>query len=164
LRKNKANGYFLRSRCARVINLKTSRFNVGWHHRFLRLAARARAPIVPVHVVGRNSLAFYAAANIASPLATSRRPYPASLPEVLAQFSGDNYSDNLRRLKHLLANLGTAIPTLYKQYSEVCEPGGVQFIDFGSDPDFNHCIDGLVLVDLTRVKPARYERYIGMHL
>jgi hypothetical protein len=34
---------------------------------------------------------------------------------------------------------------LYKQYSEVCEPGGVQFIDFGSDPDFNNCVDGLVL-------------------
>lgn len=98
------------------------------------------------------------------PLAKSRRPYPASLPEVLAQFTGDNYTEDLRRLKHLLANLGTAIPTLYKQYSEVCEPGGVQFIDFGSDPDFNNCIDGLVLVDLSRVKPSRYERYIGMHL
>ena len=83
---------------------------------------------------------------------------------MLAQFTGDNYQEDLRRLKHLLANLGTAIPTLYKQYSELCEPGGVQFIDFGSDPDFNNCIDGLVLVDLTRVKAARYERYIAMHL
>ena len=34
------------------------------------------------------------------PLAKSRRPYPASLPEVLAQFTGDNYADDLRRLKH----------------------------------------------------------------
>ena len=97
------------------------------------------------------------------PLATSRRPYPASLPDVLAQFSGDNYSEDLKRLKRLLSNLGTGIPPLYKQYSELCEPGGVQFIDFGSDPDFNHCIDGLVLVDLTCLKATRYQRYIAIH-
>ncbi len=98
------------------------------------------------------------------PLATSRRPYPASLPSVLAQFTGDNYQEDLKRLKRLLSNLGTSIPPLYKQYSELCEPGGVQFIDFGSDPDFNHCIDGLVLVDLTQLKTSRYERYISVHL
>jgi len=68
------------------------------------------------------------------------------------------------RLKSLLGNLGCAIPPLYKQYSEVCEPGGVQFIDFGSDPDFNNCVDGLVLVDLTYLKANRYQRYIGAHL
>ena len=45
-----------------------------------------------------------------------------------------------------------------------CTPGGVQFIDFGSDPDFNHCVDGLVLVDLTHLKSQRYEGYIGAHL
>ena len=97
------------------------------------------------------------------PLATSRQPYPASLPDVLAQFSGGDYQADLRRLKQLLSNLGCAIPPLYKQYSELCEPGGVQFIDFGSDPDFNHCIDGLVLVDLTRLKASRYDRYIAVH-
>lgn len=98
------------------------------------------------------------------PLAESRRPYPASLPDVLAQFGGEDYSDDLTRLKSLLGNLGCAIPPLYKQYSEVCEPGGVQFIDFGSDPAFNNCVDGLVLVDLTYLKANRYQRYIGAHL
>ncbi|KEY60944.1 lysophospholipid acyltransferase family protein [Serratia sp. DD3] len=97
-------------------------------------------------------------------MAQSRRPYPASLPQVLAQFAGDNYQEDLARLKSLLSNIGCSIPTLYKQYSELCEPGGVQFIDFGTDPAFNNCIDGLVLVDLTRVKPARYQRYIAVHL
>lgn len=98
------------------------------------------------------------------PLAESRRPYPASLPEALAQFGGEDYTEDLTRLKSLLGNLGCGIPPLYKQYSEVCEPGGVQFIDFGSDPDFNDCIDGLVLVDLTLLKANRYQRYIGAHL
>ena len=88
----------------------------------------------------------------------------ANLPDVLAQFGGEDYNDDLARLKSLLGNLGCAIPPLYKQYSEVCEPGGVQFIDFGSDPDFNNCVDGLVLVDLTYLKANRYQRYIGAHL
>lgn len=83
---------------------------------------------------------------------------------MLAQFGGEDYNDDLARLKSLLGNLGCAIPPLYKQYSEVCEPGGVQFIDFGSDPDFNNCVDGLVLVDLTYLKANRYQRYIGAHL
>ena len=103
---------------------------------------------------------YFAADN---PLAQSRQPYPASLPQVLAQFAGDDYQGDLVRLKSLLNNLGCSIPTLYKQYSELCEPGGVQFIDFGTDPAFNNCIDGLVLVDLSRLKPARYQRYIAIH-
>lgn len=98
------------------------------------------------------------------PLAVSRQPYPASLPDVLAQFSGNDYHDDLARLKSMLGNLGCAIPPLYKQYSELCEPGGVQFIDFGSDPDFNHCVDGLVLVDLAYLKESRYQRYIVSQL
>ena len=98
------------------------------------------------------------------PLAASRRPYPASLPEVLAQFGGEDYVEDLTRLKSLLGNLGCGIPPLYKQYSELCEPGGVQFIDFGSDPAFNNCVDGLVLVDLCYLKASRYQRYIEAHL
>ncbi len=97
------------------------------------------------------------------PLAASRRPYPASLPEVLAQFGGEDYVEDLTRLKSLLGNLGCGIPPLYKQYSELCEPGGVQFIDFGSDPAFNNCVDGLVLVDLCYLKANRYQRYIEAH-
>lgn len=96
-------------------------------------------------------------------LAASRRPYPVSLPDALAQFSGEDYVEDLTRLKSLLGNLGCGIPPLYKQYSELCEPGGVQFIDFGSDPAFNNCVDGLVLVDLTRLKASRRDRYIGAH-
>ena len=98
------------------------------------------------------------------PLAASRQPYPASLPDVLAQFGCVDYVDDLTKLKSLLGNLGCGIPPLYKQYSELCEPGGVQFIDFGSDPAFNNCVDGLVLVDLCYLKANRYQRYIEAHL
>ncbi|MGY6037614.1 lysophospholipid acyltransferase family protein [Aeromonas sp. AE23HZ002T15] len=89
-------------------------------------------------------------------LAPSRRPYPATPP----LFDGQDYGADLKVLKARLDNLGCAIPTLYKQYSELCEPGGVQFMDFGIDPAFNHCIDGLVWVDVSRIKPHKRARYI----
>jgi putative hemolysin len=97
-------------------------------------------------------------------IAVSKQPYPASLPQVLANFSGNNYQEDFRHLKNMLTNMNCTIPTLYKQYSELCEPGGVQFIDFGLDPDFNNCIDGLMLLDLKKLKASRYERYIAPYL
>ncbi|QIR06229.1 GNAT family N-acyltransferase [Salinivibrio costicola] len=102
-----------------------------------------------------------------SDYARSKRPYrlaAAKESELLAHFSGDDYQRDLKQLKMLLDHLGVGIPTLYKQYSELCEPGGVQFLDFGVDPDFADCIDGLVLVDLTKLKAKRYQRYIAPHL
>ncbi len=50
------------------------------------------------------------------------------------------------------------VSTLYKQYSEVCEEGGVQFMDFGIDAAFNDCIDGYMVVDITKLKPAKRQR------
>ena len=35
-------------------------------------------------------------------------------------------------------------------------------MDFGIDPDFNHCIDGLVWVDVSRIKPHKRARHIGL--
>lgn len=34
-------------------------------------------------------------------------------------------------------------------------------LSFNVDPDFNDCIDGLVLVDLTKTAPRTLERYMG---
>lgn len=53
-------------------------------------------------------------------LAPSRRPYP----ETASLFEGHDYGSDLKALKARLDHLGCAIPTLYKQYSELCEPGG----------------------------------------
>ena len=88
--------------------------------------------------------------------------YPCTLaPELRHVFTGKDYKEEFTKLKHLLANMGVAIPTLYKQYTELCEPGGVQFISFNIDPDFNDCIDGLVLTDITQLKQKKYKRYIA---
>ena len=96
-----------------------------------------------------------------TPVATSRRPYSAPLADWL--FNRD-YQEDLVYLKNVLSEMGCSIPTLYKQYTEFCEPGGVQFLDFGVDPEFNHCVDGLVVVDISTIKPSRHQRYIAPYL
>ncbi len=97
-----------------------------------------------------------------SALPCSRNPFRFSLPvtDLAGSFSGDNYHQDLIHLKSLLSALGTAIPTLYKQYTELCPPGGVVFLDFNVDRDFNNCVDGLVVVDTQQLKPAKRRRYI----
>lgn len=100
-------------------------------------------------------------------LANARVPYQVPdniLSELGVEFSGNDYKQDFTTLKAVLDNMGAAIPTLYKQYSEVCELGGVKFIDFSVDPDFNNCIDGLVLVDLNQLKANKRQRYISVHL
>jgi hypothetical protein len=56
--------------------------------------------------------------------------------------------------------MGAAVPTLYKQYGELCQPHGVQFLAFGIDAAFADCLDGLVLVDLEKLKDKKRQRYI----
>lgn len=95
-------------------------------------------------------------------LALARTPYNfgASLvPHDL--FCGNDYKADFATLKELLDKQGYSVPTLYKQYVDVCEHDGVQFAGFNVDPDFSNCIDGLVIVDLVRLKPKKRERYIG---
>jgi hypothetical protein len=52
---------------------------------------------------------------------------------------------------------------LYKQYTELCEPGGARFLAFGVDPDFSDSIDGLIEVDLQRLRPKKRTRYLQAH-
>lgn len=75
-------------------------------------------------------------------------------------FNGNDVREDFVELKHVLANMGAQVPTLFKQYTELCNPGGVQFLSFSIDPDFNNCIDGLVLVDLKSVKENKAKRYL----
>src|SRR3546814_17777595 len=47
-------------------------------------------------------------------------------------------------LKANLSTLGAGVPMLYKQYTDLCEPGGARFLAFGVDPGFSDAIDGLI--------------------
>ncbi|MBT8359342.1 MAG: lysophospholipid acyltransferase family protein [Deltaproteobacteria bacterium] len=95
-------------------------------------------------------------------MSCSRNPFSFSQPitYLKEQFSEDNYHADFRKLKSLLSNLGTAVPPLYRQYTELCEPGGVIFLDFNIDPAFNNCIDGLVIVDTHKLKEQKRKRYM----
>lgn len=64
-------------------------------------------------------------------------------------------------MKGALQAMGAGVPALYKQYVEVAEPGGVSFKAFGVDTAFGYCIDGLVVVDVARLKADKRRRYIG---
>ena len=95
-------------------------------------------------------------------LSCSRNPFSFSQPmaSLEKEFCGTDYKADFRKLKSLLANLGTTIPPLYKQYTGLCEPGGVVFLDFNIDPAFSNCIDGLVIVDTKKLKEAKRKRYM----
>jgi putative hemolysin len=77
-----------------------------------------------------------------------------------ALFSLDNYAEDLAVLKNELQINGNAIPTLYKQYSDLCEEGGVSFMDFGIDRSFDDCVDGFILVEIEKLKPNKRKRYL----
>lgn len=77
------------------------------------------------------------------------------------EFELNNYKKDLITLRDKLQLQGLAIPTLYKQYSDLCEEGGVMFTDFGKDKDFEDCVDGFIIVDITKLKAQKRERYIG---
>ncbi|MCF6438250.1 lysophospholipid acyltransferase family protein [Pseudoalteromonas luteoviolacea] len=79
-------------------------------------------------------------------------------------FCGNDIKEDFAELKHILANMGAQVPTLFKQYTELCEQDGVNFLSFSIDPDFNNCIDGLVLVDLTKLKANKAKRYLGENI
>ena len=37
----------------------------------------------------------------------------------------------------------------------------MRFWGFGVDPDFGGCVDGLIRIDLQRLRPAKRARYLG---
>ncbi len=57
--------------------------------------------------------------------------------------------------------MGYTVPTLYKQYTEVCENDGIIFSDFNIDPEFSDCVDGFVIVDIEKLKPKKRNRYMS---
>jgi hypothetical protein len=93
-------------------------------------------------------------------LATALVPYQAT-SNTQGIFVGNNYKEDFALLKKHLNGMGANVPTLYKQYTETFNENGVHFLSFSVDPDFNHCIDGLVLADLTQLKDKKRLRYMA---
>jgi hypothetical protein len=95
------------------------------------------------------------------PWATARLPYQSLQANANRRWSDLDYSAGFAQLKAELTASELSVPTLYKQYTELCENGGVHFVDFNVDPDFSDCIDGLVLVDLHMLKESKRKRYLA---
>jgi putative hemolysin len=77
-------------------------------------------------------------------------------------FGSDEYKDNFKALKNSLSSIGVSVPTLYKQYSELCEEGGISFCAYNVDPDFSDCIDSFIVVAIDKIKQKQKDRYFGV--
>lgn len=86
------------------------------------------------------------------------KPVPKAKLERL--FNHLDKTEGFKVLKRELSAMGVSVPTLFKQYSELCEDGGVNFYDFGVDPDFGDCVDSVVWVDMLKLKERKRKRYI----
>jgi putative hemolysin len=119
-----------------------------------RLSAEAREWIVHFH---RHYF------GDADRLARARNPFviSAGVAEAArAAWCGRSLAESFAFLRQRLAVLDAQLPTLYRQYADLCEPAGVRFLDFGVDPAFGGCVDGLVRLDLAELKAHKRARYV----
>ena len=96
-------------------------------------------------------------------LAAARNPFVVSKQveaEASMAWRGRKQAQALAHLRATLGGMGTQLPVLYKQYADLCEPDGVRFLAFGVDPAFGGCVDGLVKLDLERLRAAKRSRYL----
>lgn len=94
---------------------------------------------------------------------TAKNPYLMPAEKVAyfnRYFSDKDMKTAYKAMKLRLREMNLVVPTLFKHYSELCKVGGVTFTDFGVDPDFGHCVDGFVIIDLDRIKASKYARYV----
>lgn len=95
-------------------------------------------------------------------LAVSKNRYLLSSElnrEISSILNSADAASDWQILKSKLQQFNLSVPPLFRQYTNLCEPDGVRFLDFGIDPDFGNCIDGFILIDLTRIKPEKRARY-----
>jgi len=72
----------------------------------------------------------------------------------------DNPKEDYKILINIIKPLGYSIPVLYKHYADLCHNRGVRFLDFGTDPVYKNCVDGLILVDVDRIKEEKKEKFM----
>ena len=98
-------------------------------------------------------------------LVDAKLPYNFKTDEELLknleiEFSATEYKENFKTLKKALSSINANVPTLYKQYSDLCEKGGISFCAYNIDPDFSNCIDSFIVVDISKIKESQKKKYI----
>ena len=71
-----------------------------------------------------------------------------------------SYKDGFTVLKKYLKDLGTSVPTLFKQYAELYEEGAVRFFDFSVNDGLFGVVEGFIIADNSRMKESKRKRYI----
>ena len=71
----------------------------------------------------------------------------------------NNYKEDFKTLKKALGFLALSVPTLYKQYADLCEEGGIEFCAYNIDKEFSNCVDSFILVDISKIKEKQKKRY-----
>ena len=77
-----------------------------------------------------------------------------------ALFHAKTYKENFVILKQYLRDLGTAVPTLFKQYTELYEEGAVRFLDFSVNDELHGVVEGFIIADNSKMKASKRKRYI----
>ncbi len=75
-------------------------------------------------------------------------------------FKYRTYKEGFVHLKSYLKDLGTTVPTLFKQYAELYEEGAVRFFDFTVNEGLHGVVEGFIIADNSRMKEAKRKRYI----
>lgn len=101
-------------------------------------------------------------------LVKPRLPYSITLDDSFINFSqitdDSEYKKAFSLLKKDLGLLGVSVPVLFKQYVELCKPGGCEFLGFNVDTKFSNCIDAMILVHIDSIYPRKRDRYINSHI
>jgi len=79
-------------------------------------------------------------------------------------FNGTSYKEDYKTLKQLLKPYNLTVPILYKHYTDLCELDGIKYLDFGVDSGFENCIDGLILIEIAKIKEEKKEKFINYFL
>ena len=75
-------------------------------------------------------------------------------------FQADDAKEDFITLREQLAYYGATVPTLYKQYADLCEEDGISFMGYNIDKDFENCVDSFILVEVDKMKEKKRKRYI----
>lgn len=139
---------------------------------FLRHNPDIRYLIGPVSISAEfpesliNELVFYFQYFFNGPtdLVSAHHPYHVPLQDkhrLESLYQSLTPENGMELLQRNFKSHGYKIPILYKQYTSIFEKGGFQILAFSIDHDFGDCIDGLLMTDISKLKPKKRDRYIG---
>ncbi|QSZ42732.1 GNAT family N-acetyltransferase [Sulfurimonas aquatica] len=73
----------------------------------------------------------------------------------------NDYKKDFKTLKKALSFLELSVPTMYKQYADLCNEDGVKFCAYNIDAEFSDCVDSFIILDVNKIKDKQRQRYFG---